>query len=221
MSGRELLKAVGLGAAAGAANAAACWLEWPVPVPDAGDVFRWHLVPAGAIHGAILVGLALVAFDALRHASGRLRILAAPMVGWAAGYLSWIPIAASIDTERSALSILGWPFDGFVGSLVAPWQGFGLVSWAFYWGLILLERGPASAWARGLAGVAAGALGSLWFWIGMEAWYLSLLHGAVWGLLVAQSAGASRNQPSASDRSTLPPLRITPTRLPSTSRTPQ
>lgn len=217
---RELTAPVALAAAAGAANAAACWLEWPVAVPDSGDVFRWHLVPAGALHGAVLAALALVGLRVLRGAPRAARVLAGPLVGWAAGYLSWIPIAASIGVERSALGILGWPFGGVEEALLAPLQSFGLVAGLYYWGLLLLERGPNPAWARRLAGIASGALGSLWFWIGMEAWYLSLLHGAVWGLLVSQSAGAERNHSRARDRSTLPPLKSTPTRLPSTPRTP-
>jgi len=31
---------------------------------------------------------------------------------------------------------------------------------------------------------ACGVLGSLWFWLDSKPWYLSLLHGAIWGSLV-------------------------------------
>jgi hypothetical protein len=216
---RDLAAPVGLAAVAGAANAAACWLQWPAAVPDSGDVFRWHLVPAGAAHGAVLAALALVGHRVLRGAPFAVRWLAGPIVGWLAGYLSWIPIAASIGAEHGPLGLVGWPFDGVQQALLAPFQGFGLVAALYYWSRLLREHNPGPAWAAQLAGVASGALGSLWFWIEMETWYLSLLHGAVWGLLASQSAGTSRNHSSARDRSTLPPLSTTPTRLPTTSRT--
>ncbi len=174
------------GALAGALNAAACWTGWPVAIPDA--EFAWHILPAGGIHGAVLVMVALVVRLTLRRAPRAVSWLAGPVVGWLAGYLSWMPISLSIFADGNPLE---WPFDGSQNPLLGPWQMFGLVAWAWYWSMLLPGSGRMR---RVLGGVVAGAIGSAWFWSAMEVWYLCLLHGAVWGLLVGQ---AEANQPRA------------------------
>lgn len=177
---------VACGALAGALNAAACWADWPVAIPDA--EFAWHIVPAGAAHGAVLVATALLGRLAMCRAPRALAWSAGPVLGWLAGYVSWMPIFLSIDGGGSPLA---WPFGGWMEALLTPWQAFGFVAWAWYWSLLLPGSGRTR---RVLGGVVAGAIGSAWFWSAMQVWYLCLLHGAAWGLLVGQ---AEANQPKA------------------------
>ena len=56
-----------LGAAAGGVNAALCYLRLPAPV-DGNPAFGWHLIPAGAFHGA---GLAIMGLTIGRAMSKR------------------------------------------------------------------------------------------------------------------------------------------------------
>jgi hypothetical protein len=46
-------------------------------------------------------------------------------------------------------------------------------------------RSKAQQW---IVALGAGIGGSLWWWIAYEQWYLSPLHGAIWGTAVALSA---------------------------------
>ena len=177
------------GAAGGAANAFLCYQKIPVRVEN----FAWHIVPAGALHGAVLaliaVGLASKFYSALSFRWWLGFLLA----GYAAGWLSWIPISFSAFRNPVLKSVF-WPVgtDDF-GILWGPYHAFGLVSAIYY--LVLTRFGvfqKRNLAAHLAAATVSGVLGSLWFWIIFSQWYLALLHGAVWGIPVGFSVWRSR-----------------------------
>jgi hypothetical protein len=183
-----LLKVSGAGALAGAVNAWLCYSRLPVPVEEYTD-FAWHLVPAGAAHGATLALCASLGWNWTRHFAWPKRIAAAVAMGWTAGFLSWQPLRMSIDNR---LGWAAWPFDeGWLGAFTSPLSTFGLVVCVY----CLMPAG----WTRGvrvgvqsvLLASAAGALGSLWWWIGYGPWYFSLLHGTIWGSAVGLASWTS------------------------------
>ncbi len=165
-----------LGGFAGALNAAHCWAT----LPDC--KFSWHIVPAGAVHGALLALIAAL-FSALfyeRTLAARLAVL--PLMGWLAGCVSFGPLNLS----------LGWHWDMYAfwkkpGEAYWPFQAFGLVATAAFlgWAVFKLLRARRLL-AQLLATIFAGMAGSLWWWLSMEShhWYYSLLHGTVWGSAV-------------------------------------
>lgn len=149
--------------------------------------FHWHVIPAGAIHGAILAAMAFGVAEALRGKRVAVRLAAALPLAWVAGYASWIPLNRSVYDESWRKS-WAWPFDqGFGSALYGPLPYFGLVALVLY---VCLSSWPRPSGLAGhlAAAVSAGILGSLWWWIGWETWYFSILHGALWGLLVGIGA---------------------------------
>jgi hypothetical protein len=184
------------GAAGGALNA---WhflgLLWPVtePLESGLVVIAWHLIPAGAAHGALLAGTALACAGLLRTRAPSTRLLAAPLVGWLAGYLAQIPVLWSLAQTFHWVAFL-WPFSS-ARDLIGPLASFGSVALLYY--LALLGRGPPLQFviARIALCCAAGTLGSLYWWVGVSAqdttwssfWAglrISALHGSIWGTLV-------------------------------------
>jgi hypothetical protein len=106
----------------------------------------------------------------------------AAAVGWMAGYTSWEPLRLSLEGRLD----WRWPFDdGLQGAVTYPLAHFGLVAaiFAAFW-----PRDGMSPDRRLIAALAAGIAGSLWWWIAYEQWYLSPLHGSIWGLLVGLSS---------------------------------
>jgi len=194
MLDRRTLALVGLaGAIGGGINALMCYLEWPVPVQDKNASFSWLVVPGGCAHGC---ALAVVAFAGA--AWGRLqprpwRWAGCVGVGWAAAYLSWIPLDISLgESVRKALL---WPvLDG--GSLVrAVWQPlvyyFGGVAALWYlWLSSGADEGRVTT--SMLAASGAATAGSLWWWASWGPWYFSPLHGGVWGCLVGFALALGR-----------------------------
>ena len=93
------------------------------------------------------------------------------------------------------LRSLGWPYssntlpEAGLGLL----QYFGLVSLLYYAALTLGRQLRVSDLRthQAVAG-ACGVLGSLWFWIDTKPWYLSLLHGAIWGACVGYGVWKSQ-----------------------------
>jgi hypothetical protein len=181
---RGLWAAIG-GALGGLVNAALCYLEWPVPVPDA--PFKWHVMPAGLLHGAALAALGVAAADI----GGRLKpgprwALALP-AAWVIGYVTWIPLAVSVFGEPLSRALV-WPIDGetWVASLLLPLAYFGAVALLVYLWQACVRPIP-HLWANVVAACAAGVIGSLWFWISYQRWAFSILHGVIWGCLVSAS----------------------------------
>jgi hypothetical protein len=200
---RSGLKAVAAaGALGGAINAALCYLQWPVHVGEDAMKFSPWIIPAGAGHGALLAALTAAGWQRLSALPAVRRGLGVIALGWLSGWLSFIPIQwyiSSVDVDGAifgassglslgdALGALIWPIRRVSGPepLYMPLQFFGfvpvahgLLSWA-------AERAGRSGREATLAVWAgAGALGSLWWWIGWRPWHFSLIHGTIWGLLV-------------------------------------
>ncbi len=146
---------------------------------------KWHIVPAGALHGGLLALLSLASARLLLRRPPWQGILGLPVLGWVCGYLTFFPLAlsAGFDLPNFYLfrgsNLLDSP--GFIW----PYTAFGLVALiaAFLWGLLAWIEREGRAWHLA-AGCLAGTLGSLWWWITWEHPFYSLLHGCVWGLLV-------------------------------------
>lgn len=170
-----------LGALGGAINA---WLWLPHNQQNPIMHFPWTMVPAGALHGAILAlipGLAALAIPTRQPVS---RFLLAPPLGWVAGYLSWIPLDwCASDTPWS--DVLLWPFrtSPALATAYAPFLLFGLVSVIYFLCLSFggLQKGRVLHMA---CGACAGVGGSLWFWMDWGHEYNALIHGTIWGVLV-------------------------------------
>ncbi len=171
-----LCRAAAAGAFAGALNAAHCWATLP-------DLkFAWHIVPAGAAHGALLALFATL-FSALALDRGvAVRLLLWPVAGWAAGYASFAALNLSLDWKWDMFAVWTEPAEAYW-----PFQAFGLVAaLAFFaWGLLRRLRAPRLVHHLAYA-MAAGAGGSLWWWLSMEKphWYYCIPHGVVWGTAV-------------------------------------
>lgn len=177
---RKVLAVGSLGMCAGATNAWLCLVRLPVPVND--DLhFNWLIVPGGAIHGAVLAMIPLGAALAVGRWSSAIRtLLAAPVVGWVAGYVSWIPLHRWAFEQSWRHSLL-WPSGP--AAAWTPFVYFGLVS-AFLF-VLLSSFGAAGRTRRQVAfGVIAGILGALWFWGAFKPWYFAVIHGVVWGVAV-------------------------------------
>lgn len=183
-----------LGGAGGAINAWLCYAKLPGLAVREMD-FVWAILPAGALHGGLLAVISVGAARLLREQRRRLRWAALPLMGWLSGWIPYAPIAFYVhlyfvpdfggggwlDKLLKAL----WPFRLDLESLWMPWQSFGLVGAAYY-ALLNLFGGLTSRrlLTHLLIGSVSGILGSLWWWILFKPWYLSLLHGTIWGSLV-------------------------------------
>src|SRR5260370_15434671 len=95
-----------LGAAGGAINASLCYAQFPVAA--GGTHFKWHIIPAGAAHGAILAAVTVACAWWLLGKAVLARLLAAPFIGWIIGYLSFIPLTRS-STNVPPLYSGTWP----------------------------------------------------------------------------------------------------------------
>jgi hypothetical protein len=193
----SLLRITAAGGLGGGLNATLCVLGWPVPVASAS--FRWHLIPAGAAHGALLA-LAAIAGVAASWRTGHSlrRWFAVPIVGWVGGYASWIPMEMSVF-GRSLRAAVAWPAGGDLFSLAVIWNPlvyFGGVSALLY--LWLSSAAARHSAGRIVVGAAiAASLGSLLWWIEWSPWYFSLLHGGLWGVLVGVAAVRRDRSPTA------------------------
>lgn len=192
---------VGLcGALAGATNALLCYAQLPVAAGESLDRFKWHVVPAGAVHGAVL---AVVAFTLAALMSRRrlvVRLIAALPVGWVAGFVSWMGLNRSVFDDPWWKSST-WPFhEGWSSAVLWPFLYFGLVALFYYLCLSLFHTRRRSLRTHVLSATAAGIVGSLWWWVSWKPWYFSLLHGAIWGTLVGIGAWSAQES-----RSTTPP----------------
>jgi hypothetical protein len=176
------------GAVGGAINA---WLVFKgIPAPMKGEPdLKWSVVPAGGLHGAVLAIIPLAAALAVMKRRALIRVLIALPVGWIAGYLSWIPIHhwGGQESWQHSLFWLARLESGATAAW-APFLYFGFVSAVLYLSIVcgLFDEGIARSLA---CAIAAGVLGSLWFWIDSEPWYFSPIHGLIWGVLVGVGIG--------------------------------
>ncbi|SRR5713101_125660 len=169
-----------LGGLAGAINAWLCYAGIPVST----NSFKWHVIPAGALHGAVLAVAAAGFASLLIGKALWVRLLAAPLVGWVTGYLSWIPLNRSVFDE-SWLTSVSWQFhEEWTQAVFGTLLTFGLVALIYYLCLSLGGIFRRNLGSHLLYACAAGILGSLWWWIAWKPWYFSLIHGTVWGILV-------------------------------------
>jgi hypothetical protein len=178
---RLLIGASLAGAAAGGLNAWLCYAGLPRPIA-VHPQFTWDIVPAGVLHGGILAVAGCLGALWNHRARWARRLLTAATVGWVAGYVSWQPLRMSLD-RTFGWSL--WPFDQSWPWLIAsPFAHFGLVA-----SILCVVWGADRRTGVGSVAVtlAAGIGGSLWWWIAYEQWYLSLLHGAIWGTAVGLS----------------------------------
>ena len=170
-------KIILFGGLGGLINASLCYWRLPVRVED----FQWHIIPAGFFHGALLVGLTVVGAAFFSKRGHLWRIIGAVATGYVVGWITWIPIRFSI-TDAIQLKSVWWPVDvDDLGLLWAPLETFGFVSLLLYLWLVYGARYNRAI----LIVIFCASLGSLWFWIEWKHWYLCLLHGAIWGGLVA------------------------------------
>lgn len=186
MADLKRLAAVGLlGGAGGAFNAWLCFAKLPEPVHR----FDPLVVPGGALHGAALAVVALGAALALARRPLLVKLAAAPLVGWFAGCLSWIPLERWAVGAPWSASVAWIARRGGTERLWIPFAYFGLVSLLLFlgWALAGVRRGVAASVAMG---VTAGVLGSLWWWVEWERAYFAAIHGVVWGALVGLGAAA-------------------------------
>lgn len=146
--------------------------------------FKWHIIPTGALHGGLLVAVPALFFARMRTRRKLLVALAAIVAGWLAGYVSWIPLHLSLWPEQGLGAALRWPNDDLWSLLLLPLQFFGLVSVLACWPLTPLSTPPSERRFGVPLALLAGIVGSAWWWATYGPWYFSLLHGAVWGLLV-------------------------------------
>lgn len=185
MSGRIAWRAGLAGGLGGGANATLCYLRIPVPIHDTAVNLQWHVIPAGCAHGALLALVAGAAFQWAARRGAAVQWCAVILVAWFGGYLAWIPLDLSV-TSSSLGQSLTWPAKSqpeITAILWTPVAYFGAVAGLLYASL-LLARTVDRRWMPLAGAIAAGTLGSLWWWIQWGPWYFSLLHGSLWGGLV-------------------------------------
>jgi hypothetical protein len=187
----KLMFPVVMGGLGGALNALFCLIKFPAAIPGAEDVLHWHILLAGFIHGSILTVVALRAAQCLLSKNSAARLAGVLGAGYAAGWISYIPLRISINsnqTFKEILSAFWWPFsNGFNFDILwSPFMTFGAVSALYSFLLIRLavRGGPQTAFAHFGAAAISGVLGSLWWWNGFERPYFCLLHGVIWGVFV-------------------------------------
>jgi len=115
------------------------------------------------------------------------------MIGYLSGYVSWVPLNASLGftwdwyKPKIELFYLYWPF-----------HHFGLVGLGYYFCLNILKRlTDVRLGVHLAAGVLSGILGSLWWWIFWGVWYFSLIHGTIWGGLVGLGVWRGCKRPNS------------------------
>ena len=191
-----------LGGIGGALNAFLCYAKIPVKVDND---FEWHIILAGGCHGALLVliPVSLAIFCSSRKAWVRWAVL--PVSGNLTGWLSFIPLCYSLNyvygnrpsllpslveagvIENIKLKNFWWPFaesESVIDALWLPFVYFGFVGLYYVFGLAVLQLLDSRSLRRHLLfAVVSGILGSLWWWLLFKPWYLSLLHGMIWGVL--------------------------------------
>ncbi|MBI3996608.1 MAG: hypothetical protein HY352_03010 [Candidatus Omnitrophica bacterium] len=195
-----------MGGVGGAINAWWCYAKFPVPSDVFSGQFTWHIVPAGAAHGALLalVGVGLAA--RLSKKPLWMRWVGVPVSGIICGWIPYIPISLYVSSVKlwsgdiaglSREDILRalWPFRLELETLWTLFQAFGLAGSVF----VLLAAACGLLKSRRLLthvliGAVSGCAGSFWWWLAFKPWYFSVLHGAIWGSLVGYGVWKSQQQ---------------------------
>ncbi len=179
----------------GALNAAHCYF---LPFYKDYD-FQWHVIPAGALHGLVLAAVPFLFAEILFNKNAFLKILGIFAAGYLAGWISGIFLGFSLEGKWT-LARLWWPVRYGISaedSLMSPFTFFGCVGSLYYSFLIFLKKmkecrlGPHI-----LAGCTAGIAGSMWFWASTKPLYISLLHGAIWGVCTGLGAWVVKKENS-------------------------
>lgn len=169
------------GALGGAINAYLCYAKIPVDVA----FFKWHIIPAGAAHGALIVLITLLLSRFFYSKDIFWRWLGVFLTGYLAGGISWTAIRTSIDEKFTVETLWFIDREGVLDALLGPFQTFGFVALGFSFYLIILRQSRHLRWEIHLmASTLSAIIGSLWFWASFGFWYLSFLHGIIWGVPV-------------------------------------
>ncbi len=151
------------------------------------DHLAWHIVPAGALHGALLACLSLACAWWLLPLGAAARWTLAPSGGYLIGYATYLPLALSAGLDLNVFLFSG----GNDGAMRVTWplMAFGLVALVacMAWGSLGLLSSRSLALHLAI-GSAAGVLGSLWWWSGFEQTWFALPHGILWGCCVGFGA---------------------------------
>ncbi len=179
-----------------------CFAGFPVTIGE-DSFFDWDIIPMGAIHGAILAFLAIGASTLLYKKNMILCILFTPFIGYIAGHYSLPPLMWGIDPSGSFpwenYWMIFFNYDESI-DLSIPYMYFGLVSSIYYLFMCVFKQLYNNKLLHQvLIGIASGVLGSLWFWIANEYWYISPLHGIVWGAFVGYGIWISNGRRSSTD----------------------
>jgi hypothetical protein len=220
LSNSSLGLATLLGGLGGATNALMLYTQQPM-LASHKLAFCWSVVPAGALHGAVLglVGVGMAKLALGRFWAVRLAVVA--VTGWLAGWLSSPPIAVysvsmavptpfrilqdcphvGWDAPRTMLRELVRRLQGqdVLDMLWGPYATFGLVSLIYCGLLVSVPRVTARSLAVHVSlAVVSAVMGSLWWWLVYWSSWTSLVHGSVWGALVGAGvwAGRSRSAPT-------------------------
>ena len=173
------------GGLGGEINAWFCYAEIFGTVRGVGH-FQWPILLAGVWHGAWLAAVPLFFSFLLWKRPAAVRWLVLPLVGWIAAWISFMSIHFYYVKDPLAAAI--WSVQPTVEAMWVPFCYFGLVGSLYYFLLSICRILSSGDLRKQLAaGVFSGFLGSLWWWSGWKLWYLSLLHGMVWGVLVGIS----------------------------------
>ncbi|MCM8794958.1 MAG: hypothetical protein NC819_04060 [Candidatus Omnitrophica bacterium] len=192
LKGREntvrLLTSVGIfGALGGIINGLLCFLRIP-PVAEGSGYFDWRIVPAAMCHGSLLA-VCSVGFSVLFLKKKELfRWIVIPAVGWISSWISFIPFHLYITKNLQAVVL--WPMQLAPQAWYVPFCYFGLVAILAYFFLGICRLLLSKDWRIHVAaGVFSGVVGSLWWWSAWKPWFVSILHGSIWGILVGFSVG--------------------------------
>ena len=151
------------------------------------DHLAWHIVPAGALHGALLACLSLALAWWLFPLGTATRYALPPVGGFLIGYATYLPLALSAGLDLKVFLFTG----GNDGAMRVAWPfcAFGLVALiaCLAWGSLRLLTSRSLGLHMAL-GSAAGVLGSLWWWNGFEQTWFALPHGLLWGCCVGFGA---------------------------------
>lgn len=182
MKSSRLLPVLFLWLLGGALNAVHCY--YSSASPDF-ENFKWHIIPAGAVHGLTLAAVAVILAGIFSRKGLFAQIAGIVLAGYLCGWISGIFIGFSIE-EKWSLARLWWPFRYGISvddTLIAPFSFFGLVGAFYYLFLCNFKILRSQSLVFHLAAaVTSGIAGSLWFWASSKPWYLSPVHGAVWGI---------------------------------------
>ena len=148
---------------------------------------EWHIIPAGAVHGALLACLSLACAWWLMGQGAALRYILAPVAGYIVGYATYLPLCLSAGFDLKIYLFPG-ETDG-VMRFAWPLCTFGCVAVIACLGWGSLRLLPSKHLLAHLAiGCAAGVIGSLWWWSGWEETWFAIPHGLLWGCAVGLGA---------------------------------